>query len=206
MATDPKRIYDLNRPEKRVDGIAKVTGAARYAADEPVANPAYAYAVTSRIAKGRITGFQLDAARASPGVLDILTHENFGKALKKQAPGPDGGPTTGTLDDARIWHDGQIVALVLGDSFEAARAGAYAVQVEYAEEKPTASFDDTGAQSEPSTTMAGDNPRVGDAAGAFATAPVKVDAKYTTPTQHHNAIELFSTTCSWEGDKLTSTS
>jgi xanthine dehydrogenase YagR molybdenum-binding subunit len=203
MATDPKRIFDLNRPEKRVDGVAKVTGAARYAADEPVANPAYAYAVTSRISKGRITGFKLDAAHAVPGVLDVLTHENFGNVLKKQAPGPDGGPTTGTLNDAQIWHDGQIVALVIGDSFEAARAGAYAVEVDYAEEKPTASFDDAGAQSEPSSTMGGENPHVGDAAGAFASAAVKVDAKYSTPTQHHNALELFSTTCAWEGGKLT---
>ena len=137
MATNPKQIFDINRPEKRVDGIAKVIGAARYAADEPVANPAYAYAVTSRIAKGHITGFKLDAARAVPGVLDILTYENFGNALKKQANGPDGGPTTGTLNDAKIWHDGQIVALVIADSFEAARAGAYAVQIDYAEEKPT---------------------------------------------------------------------
>jgi len=203
MATDPKRIYDLGRPEKRVDGAAKVTGAARYAADEPVANPAYAYAVTSRIAKGRITGFRLEAARAVPGVLDILTYENFGKALKKPAPGPDGGPTTGTLDDARIWHDGQLVALVIADSFESARAGSYAVQVDYAEERPTASFDDAGAQEEASSTMAGDNPHVGDAAAAFASAAARVDANYSTPPQHHNALELFSTTCAWEGGKLT---
>ena len=203
MATNPKQIFDLNRPEKRIDGIAKVTGAARYAADEPVANPAYAYAVTSRIAKGSITGFRLDEARAVPGVLDILTHENFGKALEKQAMGPDGGPTTGTLNDARIWHDGQMVALVIADSFESARAGAYAVQVDYEEENPTASFDDAGALPELSSTMAGDNPHVGDAEGAFASAAVKVDAKYSTPTQHHNALELFSTTCAWEGAKLT---
>jgi xanthine dehydrogenase YagR molybdenum-binding subunit len=200
---DSKRLYALDRPEKRVDGAAKVTGAARYAADEPVANTAYAVAVTSSIAKGRITGFRLDAARAVPGVLDILTHENVGNALKDQPKGPDSGPTTTTLENAQVWHDGQIVALVIADTFEAAREAAYKVQVSYAEDKPTASFDDPGTQIEPSKTMAGDNPKVGDAAGAFDSAPVKIAATYSTPTQHHNAIELFSTTCEWNGEKLT---
>ena len=46
------------------------------------------------------------------------------------------------------------------------------------------------------------------AAGVFtsnlaAAAPVQVDATYRTPIQHHNPIELFGTTCVWEGDRLT---
>jgi xanthine dehydrogenase YagR molybdenum-binding subunit len=203
MATDPRQLYSLDRPEKRIDGAAKVTGAARYAADEPVPHPAYAVAVTSAIAKGRITAFHLEKARAVPGVLDILTHENVGTALKVPQRGPDGGPTTTTLQDAQIWHDGQLIALVIADTFEAAREGAYKVQVDYAAETPTASFDDPGAQTEPSTTMSGDNPGVGDAESAFASAAARVDQKYATPTQHHNAIELFSTTAAWEGDRLT---
>jgi xanthine dehydrogenase YagR molybdenum-binding subunit len=203
MAADPKEMYGLDRPEKRVDGAAKVTGSARYAADERVANPAYAYAVTSAIAKGRITGFKLDAARAVPGVIEIFTHENIGNTLKDSAKGPDGKPTTTSLENAQVWHDGQIVALVVADSFEAARGAAYQVQIEYAEEIPAATFDEPGTSEEPSSTMAGDNPKVGDAPGAFAAAAAKVDAKYSTPTQHHNALELFSTTCEWDGQKLT---
>lgn len=203
MAADPKQLYSPERPEKRVDGAAKVTGAARYAADEPVPHPAYAVAVTSAIAKGRIAAFHLEKARAVPGVLDILTYENVGNALEGPPRGPDGGPTTTTLQDARIWHDGQIIALVVADTFEAARAGAYAVRVDYAEEKPSASFDDAGAETEPAATMSGHNPKVGDADAAFASAAVKLDAQYATPTQHHNAIELFSTTAAWEGDRLT---
>src|SRR5262245_4649716 len=93
-----KQLYSLDRPEKRVDGVAKVTGAARYAADEAVANLAYAYAITSRISRGRITGFELDEARAVPGVIEIFTHENIGKALKHSPTGPDGGQTTTSLE------------------------------------------------------------------------------------------------------------
>ena len=203
MAADSKQLYSLDRPEKRVDGVAKVTGAARYAADERVAGPAYACAVTSTIARGRITAFKLDSARAVPGVLDILTYENAGSALKKQPMGPDGGPTTTTMQSPQIWHDGQIIALVVADSFEAAREAAFKVHVDYAEEKPAATFDHPGVSTEQSKPMSGENPKVGDAAAAFAGAAVKIDAKYSTPTQHHNAIELFSTTCEWEGESLT---
>jgi len=203
MAVDTKQLFSLDRPEKRVDGIAKVTGAARYAADERVVSPAYAYAVTSTIARGRITAFNLDAARAVPGVLDILTYENVGNALKKQPLGPDGGPTTTTMQSPQIWHDGQIIALVVADSFEAAREAAFKVHVDYVSEKPAASFDHPGVSQEQSKPMSGEDPKVGDAAAAYAGAAVKIDAKYSTPTQHHNTMELFSTTCEWEGERLT---
>ncbi|WP_207481980.1 xanthine dehydrogenase family protein molybdopterin-binding subunit [Arenibaculum pallidiluteum] len=201
MNYDPQSL--LGQATPRVDGVAKVTGAARYAADEVVANPAYAYLVTSAIARGRIAGFRLEQAMAVPGVLDILTHENVGDALKQSPPGPDGKPSTTTLESERIWHDGQIIAVVVADTFEAAREAAHKVEVDYAEERPAGTFGDEGTQTEPAEAPFGPNPEVGDAAGAFAAAPVKVEARYATPTQHHNPLELFSTTCAWEGSKLT---
>lgn len=201
MAMDPKQLF--GRPTKRVDGVAKVTGAARYASDEPVANPAFAMFVTSAISKGRITGFDLKAAQAVPGVLDILTHQNVGKALKGEPRGPDGGPTTSTLESDRIWHDGQIVAVVVADSFEAAREAAYKVGVSYDEDKPTASFGDAGTTTEKVEPPSGKDAVKGDADAAFAAAPVKVEARYSTPTQHHNPIELYTTTCAWDGPDLT---
>ena len=76
MPDDASQLFGRSTP--RIDGVAKVTGAARYASDEPVANPAFAYLVTSAIARGRIGGFNLDRAKALAGVLDILTHENVG--------------------------------------------------------------------------------------------------------------------------------
>jgi xanthine dehydrogenase YagR molybdenum-binding subunit len=69
----PDNVAQLfGRPTARVDGIAKVTGAARYASDEPVAHPVYAYLVTSSIARGRISRFQLEEAKAVRGVIDIF--------------------------------------------------------------------------------------------------------------------------------------
>jgi xanthine dehydrogenase YagR molybdenum-binding subunit len=189
-------------PVSRIDGVAKVTGAARYASDERVANPAFAYFVTSRIARGRIGAFKLEHAKAVAGVLDILTHENVGDQIKP-AVGPDGGPTTTTLENDRIWHAGQIIAIVLADAYEAAREAAHKVEVVYIPEPASGSFDSQGTATEPHKPQKGPDPNKGDAAAAFAAAAVRFEARYTTPTQHHNAIELFTATCVWDGPKLT---
>jgi xanthine dehydrogenase YagR molybdenum-binding subunit len=192
------------QPHKRIDGVAKVTGAARYATDEQPANPAYAYMVTSTIARGRVTGFKLDAARAVAGYIDILTHDNLHGEY--EAPPPFGGEDghTTTVESDKVWHDGQIIAVVLAESYEAAREAANKVEVSYAAETPSGTFDSLGTVTEPHRAMnGGGDPKKGDAAGAFVAAPVKVDAKYSTPPQHHNPIELFATTCVWDGPKLT---
>ena len=189
-------------PVSRIDGVAKVTGAARFASDERVANPAFAYLVTSSIARGRIGSFHLERAKAVPGVLDILTHENVG-GQTKTAVGPDGGPTTTSLENDRIWHAGQIIAIVLANSYEAAREAAHKVEVVYMPEAPSATFDSPGTETEPRKPQRGPDPKKGDAEAAFAAAEVKLEARYATPPQHHNAIELFTTTCVWDGPKLT---
>src|SRR5437870_11860394 len=91
-APEPKA--NMGSPEPRVDGRLKVTGAARYGSDFIVDNPAFAFLVTSAIARGRIAQMDLSEARAVPGVLEIFTHENTGelKTLKYAQGG--GGPTT----------------------------------------------------------------------------------------------------------------
>jgi xanthine dehydrogenase YagR molybdenum-binding subunit len=192
----------LGAPVRRIDGNAKVTGSARYASDEQVNNPAFAYLVTSSISRGSIQSFQLDAAHAVAGVIEILTHENIGKDFKK-ATGPDGGPTTETLESNQVWHDGQIIAIVLADTFEAAREAANKVQVAYQEDAPSASFDSPGVEVAEAKPQRGEDPKKGSAAAAFASAPVKIEARYSTPTQHHNPIELFTVTCAWNADHLT---
>ena len=200
MTIDPGALF--GRPTPRIDGVAKVTGAARYASDEPVANPPYAFLVTSAIARGRVASMGLDRARAVPGVLDILTHASAGGAIKPPT-GPDGGPTTTTLESDRVWHDGQIIAVVVADSFEAAREAAFKVDVGYAAEQPSASFGSPGTETAEHKSRGGPDPKKGDANAAFAAAPFRVDAEYDTPTQHHNPLELFTTTCVWNGPKLT---
>jgi xanthine dehydrogenase YagR molybdenum-binding subunit len=207
MTFDPAILFGT--PTPRVDGVAKVTGAARYASDEPVANPAFACLVTSDIARGHITGFNLNAARAVSGVLDILTYETVGDRIKPP-PGPDGGATTTTLESSRIWHDGQIIAVVVADTFEAATEAAAKVRVSTVAEPPAASFDAPAAEvhavaagrsGEGAKEDQGAKKAAADA--AFTAAPINVDVRFATPPQHHNPIELFTTTCVWDGPKLT---
>src|SRR3954452_20559811 len=114
----------IGAPAPRVDGRLKVTGEARYASDMPLADPAYAFLVTSAIARGRITAIDESGSRAIPGVLDILTHRNAADAVKPSKLFSEGGyvgTTIMPLASDRIQHAGQIVAVVLAATFETAR-------------------------------------------------------------------------------------
>ena len=192
----------IGKPAIRIDGRAKVMGRAAFASDEPAANPAHAFLVTSAIARGRIAGFDLDEAWAVPGVLDILTHENVGGEADTPQQA-SGGDTTSTMETDHVWHDGQIIGIVVADTYEAARETAFRVRVHYEAQPPAATFGSPGAKEEVRKAGEHEDYQVGDAEGAFASAPVKLDARYGTPTQHHNPIELFTTTCAWTGRQLT---
>ncbi len=186
----------------RIEGRAKVTGQALYASDEPVANPAFAFLVLSTVARGRIRSFDLRAAQAVAGVLDILTYENVGHEADPPAPHGAGEETT-TMQTSRIWHDGQIIGVVVAETYEAAREAAYAVGVEYDAEAPSATFGSPGVEEEVREPGEHKDFAIGDADAAFAGAEVRVDARFGTPTQHHNPIELFTTTCTWHDGSLT---
>lgn len=204
-APEPKA--NMGQPVPRYDAVAKVTGKAQYAADVPLANPAYACLVTSSIAKGRIESFDLAAAMQVRGVIDIVTHENAERLndAKLFSGGGYASTTIQPLKSPEIAQEGQIVAVVLADTFEAAREAALAVKVSYAAAVPTATFDSPGTTTARAKGQLSQfkDPEVGDFAGAFEQAEVKVTASYETPTQHHNPMELFATSCVWNGDSLT---
>jgi xanthine dehydrogenase YagR molybdenum-binding subunit len=204
-AAAPIPQANMGAPAPRLDARLKVTGEVRYPADEPLTNAAHAVLVTSAIAKGRLTRLDLGDARAVPGVLDILTHENTGdlKQLKFQQAG---SATSMQSLGPDIFHDGQIVALVLADTLEAAQEGAYRVKASYAAETPSATFGSAGLTQDDVTKVSKQHkhlPNAGNADAALAGAEVAIDAEYATPTQHHNPMELFSTTAVWHDDKLT---
>lgn len=192
----------IGQPRTRIDGPAKVCGRALYPSDEAVKNPAWAFLVTSAIARGRIERFDLAEARAMPGVIDILTYETVADEAKPPRQ-QSGGETTTTMESDRIWHDGQIIGVVLADSYEIARDAAFRVRVDYAPETPSATFGSPGAEEEVRDDGEHHDYSVGDAEAALASADATVDAWYETPTQHHNPIELFTTTAEWNEGKLT---
>jgi xanthine dehydrogenase YagR molybdenum-binding subunit len=199
----------IGQSTDRFDARLKVTGAAKYGSDfDGGPRPAYAYLATSDIALGRITSLDESATRALPGVLEVLTYKNVGDRIK---PGKTFdkkgymGTTIAPLASDKIHHDGQIVAVVLADSFETAREGAQKLKITYAEAHPSAGFDSPGVDVHPAFEPGGEgeDPKVGDFEAAFASAPVKIDQRYATPTQHHNPIELFTTSAAWANGKLT---
>ena len=204
----------LGKPTSRIDGRLKVTGAARYGSDfYGTSNAAQAYLRTSDIARGRITKLDETAARKVPGVLEILTYKNVGDRIKPGKLFANKGyvsTTIAPLASDAIAHAGQIVALVVADTFEAAREAAMRLDIEYAEETPAATFGSPGTTSQTIEEAAKEDgskmpepAKTGDAQGAMRDAAITVDQHYSTPTQHHNALELFSTTAHWVEDKLT---
>jgi xanthine dehydrogenase YagR molybdenum-binding subunit len=205
-APEPKA--NMGQPIPRYDAVAKVTGKAEYAADVALIRPAYACLVTSSIAKGRIDGFDLAAAQKVRGVIDIVTHENA-EQLKEAKLFSNGGYAATTIQPLKspeIAQAGQIVAIVLAETFEAAREAARQVKVNTTAAAPTTTFDSPGTTSAPAKGQLAqfkEDPKVGDFAKAFGEAEVKVTASYETPPQHHNPMELFATSCVWNGDHLT---
>jgi xanthine dehydrogenase YagR molybdenum-binding subunit len=192
----------VGKPTERVDGPLKTTGTAPYAYERHDAAPdaAYGYVVGAGIAKGRIASMDLQAARAAPGVLAIVTASNAGKLGKGDLNTAKllGGPT--------IDHYHQAVALVVATTFEQARAAAQLVRVTY--ERAPGKYDleaeKAGAPLAKPTSFSGPSEsKVGDFAGAFAAAPVKFNATYTTPDQTHAMMEPHASIAQWRGDKLT---
>ncbi|HZR60714.1 MAG TPA: xanthine dehydrogenase family protein molybdopterin-binding subunit [Xanthobacteraceae bacterium] len=203
-AAAPTPKANMGAPAPRLDARLKVTGAARYPSDTPLGNPAFAVLVTSAIAKGRLERLDLDDARAVPGVLDILSHENTAE-LKEVKFGQ--GSSTSIQDlGPQIRQGGQILAVVVADSFEAANEAASRVQPRYSEQAPSATFGSQGLTQQDATQVSERHkhlPQAGDAEAALTGAAVTIDVEYETPTQHHNPMELFTTTCAWTGDQLT---
>ncbi len=190
----------VGKPVSRVDGPLKTTGTAHYAYErhDVVANQAYGYVVGSAIAKGRIKSIDLAAAKAAPGVLAIVTADNAGKLDKGKLN------TAKLLGGPEIQHYHQAIAVVVAETFEQARAAAQLIRVDYAPEQGAfhlASLLDH-AKPGPITGGPGDT-AVGDFAANFAAAPVRLDARCSTPDEAHAMMEPHATIAAWEGDKLT---
>ncbi|MDQ0586601.1 aldehyde oxidoreductase molybdenum-binding subunit PaoC [Variovorax paradoxus] len=192
----------IGKPTDRIDGPMKTTGTARYAYERntEVPNAAYGWVVGAGIAKGRIASMDLNAARAAPGVLAIVTARNAGKLGKGEFN------TAKLLGGPGIDHYHQAVALVVASSFEQARAAAQLLRIEYA--RTPGRFDlaaekDAAPMPKPSPFSGAPQTKTGDFPGVFAAAAVQLDATYTTPDESHAMMEPHASIAQWKGDKLT---
>ena len=190
----------------RVDGRDKVTGQARYAAeytpDATEAGLLYGVVVSGAIARGHIKAIDTDAALAVPGVVDVIWHHNRPKIRSfdifyKDMTAPGGSPYR-PLYDNEVHYSGQPVALVVAETFEAARHAAALVRVEYdVAPHETYLLEHQGRAHKPSRLKAGYTPPPdvkGHPDEVWDKAAVKIEASYYSGVEHHNPLEMFATT------------
>jgi xanthine dehydrogenase YagR molybdenum-binding subunit len=196
----------IGTPTSRVDGHAKVTGAAKYAGEFSASDLAYGSLVTSTIAKGRIVGIDISEALSVEGVIAVLTHKNRppmagNDRAYRDETAPEGGSPYRPLYDDKIMFSGQPIALVLAEDQETAKFAASLVRVEYEEEAHVTDLHQRLDKAKAIDTPP--KPR-GKAEKALAAADVRHEGEYTIPVEHHNPMELFASTVIWGVDgKLT---
>ncbi len=187
----------VGRPTDRIDGPLKTSGKAPYAFErhDVAPNQAYGFIVGSAIAKGRVTAIDLADAEAAPGVIAIVTAQNagpLGRARRNPAK---------LLGGPEIEHYHQAIAVVVAETFEQARAAGQLVRARY--ERADGKFDLAAERASAAPVPEQADIKIGDFDAAFASAPVKLDATYSTPDHSHAMMEPHASIAAWEGDKLT---
>lgn len=197
----------IGDPLPRFEARAKVTGEARYAADEALAGALYATLVTTPVAKGRISTIDTQAAEALPGVRLVLTHKNTDRhpEVKPYSKGGVGQSSLQPLAGPEVNYAGQIVALVVAETLETAQQAATLVSVKIETTgQPVASIQAEDAPAaKPVPEKLHPPVQVGDLEAALTAADGTVEATYTTPVQHHNPIELYFNAAEWHNGQLT---
>ena len=188
-------------PLNRIDGVQKVTGAAKYAYEYPVEGVTYVFPVQSTIARGRVSSIDASAARALPGVIAVLSHEN----APRIAPLDD--QDLAVFQSDAVAYRGQFVAAVVAETLETACQAADLVAVRY-EGQPhdvelradrSDLYTPAFVPQKAAPFYAADSVQ-GDVEAALAAAPVSLNNTYTTPTGHHNPMEPHTTLAIWSDD------
>ncbi|APE45667.1 xanthine dehydrogenase (plasmid) [Sulfitobacter alexandrii] len=188
---DDTRQGLVGRPLDRQEGPLKVSGLARYAHEWNLPGTAYGVLVRAPFARGTITSFGRDAVLEMAGVLDVITDERL---LRNPAQGTAGeAPAQGPTE---VFYAGQPVALVVADSFEAARHGAQSLKLSWDAKEPA-------LDAEAAETDGNEDFTQGDLDTAMKEAEVSVDAVYRTPGHNSAAMEPHCAAATWDGDALT---
>ncbi len=204
MTARPIDAHAMGTHHDRVDGPLKVTGRALYAvehgSDEGISEHLTAWIVGAPVAKGRVLRVDAAAALAATGVVSVIDHTS----ARRLDDTEDG--ELAILQDDRIHYRGQIVAIVLAESAEAAREGARLVHVQVEAEDHLADLDADGVELyAPQEVNAGHETdwSAGDVDAARAGAAVVVEADYTVPHEHNNPLEPHAASAHWDGETLT---
>jgi xanthine dehydrogenase YagR molybdenum-binding subunit len=195
---------NAGQPLTRRDGFLKVTGGARYAADNHPAGMLHAVLAVSSIARGSVTFLDVEAAKRHPGVVEVMTPAN--RPPLAQDPDERTNPFMFRLDvlqNSEVRYANQPIAVVIAETLEAATEGVALLAPRY-DERPARVGLDAGDSFIPPTVGVGHpaEARRGDVDAALAAAAVTIDATYETPAQYHNAMEPHAIVAAWDGDRL----
>jgi xanthine dehydrogenase YagR molybdenum-binding subunit len=195
---------NIGQPLTRREGVLKVKGEARYAADNHPPGMLHAVMAVSQIARGRVTFLDVQAARSHPGVVDVMTTAN--RPALAEDPDAKTNPFMFRLDVLQndlVRYANQPIAVVIAKTLEAATEGAALLSPKY-EVLPARTGLDAGESFVPPAVGVG-NPselRRGDVEAGLAAASKSIDATYETPAQYHNAMEPHAIVAAWNGDTL----
>jgi CO/xanthine dehydrogenase Mo-binding subunit len=190
----------LGDPVDRVDGPLKVTGAAPYPSDVNLPDMAHAALARSTIAAGRISHIDTVAAEAAPGVLALITHENA-PTLERGPLSVLGPAPQAPLQDDRVLHYGQYVAVVVAETPQEAAAAARLIELDY---EPAEALLDVGdSRGALHTNPWGIDMQRGDVDEGLAVAEITYEARFTTAENTNNPLGPFATVAAWDGETVT---
>ncbi len=194
----------IGQPLTRRDGHLKVTGGARYAADNHPPGMLYAVLATSSIARGRVASLDVAAARVHPGVVEVMVPGNAPKLAK--SPDDKDHPfmfRMELLQDDRVRYANQSIAVVIAETLEAATEGVALLSPRYEAEPARVGLDGAAAFVPPAVGVGQPSRDTkGDVDAGLAVAATTVEATYETPAQYHNAMEPHAIVAQWDGDRL----
>jgi xanthine dehydrogenase YagR molybdenum-binding subunit len=195
---------NMGQPLTRLDGVLKVTGAAKYAADHHPTGMLYAVLAVSSIARGRVASLDVDAAKAHPGVVEVMTPAN--RPTLAQDPDLKADPFMFRLDllqNDKVRYANQPIAVVIAETLETATEGAVLLSPRYEVELARIGLDATESFI-PQAVGPGFPTKAerGDVSAGLAGAEKRIEATYETPPQYHNPMEPHAIMAAWDGDTL----
>lgn len=194
----------IGQPLTRRDGVLKVTGEARFAADNHPPRTLHAVLAVSTVARGRVSFLDTEAAKRHPGVVDVMTPAN--RPTLAEDPDAKTNPFMFRLDllqNDQVRYANQAIAVVIAETLEAATEGAALLSPRY-ETQPARVGLDGGESFVPQVVGVGNPAEMhrGDMEAGLAVASKRIEAVYETPTQYHNAMEPHAIVAVWDGNTL----
>lgn len=196
-----EELQVVGKPIARVDGVERVTGAAKYTTDIQLPRMLYAQFLRSPHAHARIVSVDTSEAEAMFGVRAVLHRKNV-ESNRFQSKRD--------IFEDPVRFVGDEVAAVIGDSAQIVRAALKKIRVEY-QVLPYVLDAESAAQPDapqvsPNGNLLDDGAREyarGDVVRGLAQAEVIVEGVFTTGAQIHSALEPHSCVASWDGQVLT---